>query len=226
MKEHIIYEDKDILVCHKPAGLATQTGKVGQKDLVSELKNYLGNAPYLGLIHRLDQPVEGLLVFAKSPFAAKELSRQVTDRILNKTYFAVVSGKGFPKEIKLVTYMLKDSKTNRSRVADEGEAGAKRAELSVKTIAYKEETDTALLQVVLYTGRHHQIRVQLADAGFPLLGDSKYGTEETVQRSKELGVRNVALCACSLSFQHPKTGKHMEFLIEPAGEIFRSMQRK
>lgn len=99
MKEKIIYEDKDILVCHKPAGLATQTGRVGQKDLVSELKNYLGGNSYLGLIHRLDQPVEGLLVFAKTAFAAKELSRQLTDNMLNKQYFAVVKGKGFLTEI-------------------------------------------------------------------------------------------------------------------------------
>lgn len=224
MRERIIYEDKDILVCRKPAGLATQTGKVGQKDLVSELKNYLGNTPYLGLVHRLDQPVEGLLVFAKTPFAAKNLSRQVADHILNKTYYAVVLGKGFPKETRLENYMIKDSKTNMSRVADEREAGAKKAELSVETISYKEETNTALLQVNLHTGRHHQIRVQLANAGFPLLGDSKYGTEETVQGSKELGVRNVALCACSLAFRHPKTGKHMEFSIEPEGEIFREMR--
>jgi len=225
MKKYIVYEDRDILVCRKPAGLATQTGKVGQKDLVSELKNYLGKSPYLGVIHRLDQPVEGLLVFAKTPFAAKELSGQVTSHILNKVYFAVVSGKGFLKETKLENHMIKDSKTNRSRVAEEGEAGAKRAELSVKTIAYQKETDTALLQVTLYTGRHHQIRVQLAEAGFPILGDGKYGTEETVHRSKELGVRNVALCACSLSFRHPQTGKTMEFLIEPEGKIFQTVRQ-
>lgn len=226
MKENIIYEDKEILVCHKPAGLATQTGKVGQKDLVSEIKNYLGNSPYLGLVHRLDQPVEGLLVFAKTPFAAKELSRQLSDHILNKQYLAIVFGKGFPKETRLENYLLKDNKTNMSRVAREKETGAKRAELSVKTLYCMEETNIALVSVNLYTGRHHQIRVQLAGAGFPLLGDSKYGTEESMQKSKELGVCNVALCAYSLSFRHPKTGKMMEFQTEPQGVLFQKMLQK
>lgn len=226
MKENIIYEDKEILVCHKPAGLATQTGKVGQKDLVSEIKNYLGNSPYLGVVHRLDQPVEGLLVFAKTPFAAKELSRQLSDGILNKQYFAIVLGKGFPKETKLENYIVKDNKTNMSKVADAKEPGAKRAELSAKTLSYIEEKGIALVAVKLYTGRHHQIRVQLANAGFPLLGDTKYGTEESIRRSKELEVRNVALCACSLTFRHPKTGKIMEFQIEPHGVCFQNLLQK
>ncbi len=220
MKEYIVYEDKDILVCHKPAGLAVQTGKLGQKDLVSEIKNYLGS-PYLGLIHRLDQPVEGLLVFAKTPFAAKELSRQVAEHILNKKYVAVVCGKGFLEETTLENYLVKDNKTNMSKVAKTTASGAKRAELSVKTLQYNETEDTALVEVALVTGRHHQIRVQLAHAGFPLLGDSKYGTENSIQKSKACGVKNVALCACSLAFWHPRTGKEMDFAVKPKGEIFR-----
>lgn len=223
MKAKIIYEDNEILVCHKPAGLATQTGRVGQKDLVSELKNYLGGNPYLGLIHRLDQPVEGLLVFAKTAYAAKELSRQLTDNILNKQYFAVVCGKGFPDKTKLEDYLIKDNKTNMSRIAGEKENGAKRAELWVKTVAFDEIHNIALLEITLLTGRHHQIRVQMANAGFPLLGDAKYGTEESAAKSKELEVRNVALCAAKLTFVHPKSKKTMDFEIEPEGEIFQKI---
>lgn len=218
-----MYEDSDILVCHKPSGLATQTGKVGQKDLVSEIKNYFGGNAYLGLIHRLDQPVEGLLVFAKTAHAAKELSRQLTSNILNKKYFAVVSGKGFIEETKLEDYLVKDNKTNMSRVAGEKENGAKRAELWVKTVTYNEESDISLLEISLMTGRHHQIRVQMANAGFPLLGDSKYGTEESKQKTKMLAVKNVALCAAGLTFVHPKTKKKMNFETEPMGEIFQQV---
>ena len=223
MKAKIVYEDEEILVCHKPAGLATQTGRVGQQDLVSEIKNYLGTNPYLGLIHRLDQPVEGLLVFAKTASAAKELSRQLTDSILNKQYLAIVLGKGFSKETTLENYLIKDNKTNTSRVAGEKEKGAKQAKLLAKTLFYNEEKQISKIEVTLFTGRHHQIRVQLANAGLPLLGDSKYGTEASIARSKELGVRNVALCANHLTFLHPKTKKAMVFQIEPEGEIFNSI---
>ncbi len=222
MKERILYEDKEILICHKPAGIATQTGRVGQKDMVSELKNYLGGNSYLGLVHRLDQPVEGLLVFAKTPFAAKELSRQLTADLLNKQYLAVVLGEGFPNTETLRDYLIKDNKTNTSRVAKAEEAGAKKAKLQVKTAAYCKEEDIALLEIRLVTGRHHQIRVQLTNAGFPLLGDSKYGTEESKRRSKETGVDNVALCACRLEFLHPKTKKKLEFEIKPEGKIFQT----
>ncbi len=223
MKAKIVYEDEEILVCHKPAGLATQTSRVGQQDLVSEIKNYLGTNPYLGLIHRLDQPVEGLLVFAKTASAAKELSRQLTDSILNKQYLAIVLGKGFSKETTLENYLIKDNKTNTSRVAGEKEKGAKQAKLLAKTLFYNEEKQISKIEVTLFTGRHHQIRVQLANAGLPLLGDSKYGTEASIARSKELGVRNVALCANHLTFLHPKTKKAMDFQIEPEGEIFNSI---
>lgn len=220
MKDYIVYEDKDVLVCHKPAGLATQTGKVGQKDLVSEIKNYLGANPYLGLIHRLDQPVEGLLVFAKTPAAAKELSRQLTGNILNKQYYAVVLGEGFVNQTKLENYLLKDNKTNMSRIVSEKESGAKKAELSVKTLHYAEDKNVSLLEVTLFTGRHHQIRVQLAGAGFPLLGDGKYGTEESKEKARQLGVRNVALCASHLTFIHPVTKEKMDFRVKPMGNVF------
>lgn len=150
-KEQILYEDKDIIVCHKPAGIATQTAKIGQRDMVSEVSNYLG-AP-VKLVHRLDQPVEGILVFAKSQKAAGELGRQITSNQMEKYYYAVVavnSEVNVPvldeadsvqdkvvktefiegeNEISLINYLYKDSKTNTSAVVTKDKNGAKRAEL-------------------------------------------------------------------------------------------------
>lgn len=240
MKERILYEDKEILVCHKPAGIATQSGKVGQKDMVSEIKNYLnkasacgktpcraenshrGSIPYLGLVHRLDQPVEGLLVFAKTPFAARELGRQLTEQTLHKEYLAAALGKGFTEEGSLEDYLIRDNKTNTSRIAGKGEAGAKIAKLQARTVFFDPQDQISILKIRLLTGRHHQIRVQLANAGLPLLGDNKYGTESSRKKSKELGIDNIALCACRLEFKHPGTKKKLEFEIKPEGKIFRN----
>lgn len=220
MKERILYEDKEIIVCHKPAGIATQTGQTRQKDMVSEIKNYLKSNPYLGVVHRLDQPVEGILVFAKTPFAAKELSRQLTGNLLHKQYDAVVLGEGFPESRELVDYLKKKAETNRSEITNMGESGAKKAILRAKTLDMNLQKNIALLEITLLTGRHHQIRVQLSGAGYPILGDKKYGTEKSIQKSLELGVDHVALCACRLELLHPKTKKKLEFSVKPEGRIF------
>lgn len=144
MKTKIIYEDEHILVCHKPAGLATQSGRVGQPDVESELKKYLSvqecgatghikatarnvQPPYLGVVHRLDQPVEGLLVFAKSQRAAANLTKQLTQGSLNKQYYAVVCGKPAEESGELVDYLIKDG--NVARVVDAQTEGAKKAVL-------------------------------------------------------------------------------------------------
>ncbi len=220
MKERILYEDKEIIVCHKPAGIATQTGQTRQKDMVSEIKNYLKSNPYLGVVHRLDQPVEGILVFAKTPFAAKELSRQLTGNLLHKQYDAVVLGEGFSESRELVDYLKKKAETNRSEITNMGESGAKKAILRAKTLDMNLQKNIALLEITLLTGRHHQIRVQLSGAGYPILGDKKYGTEKSMQKSLELGVDHVALCACRLELLHPKTKKKLEFSVKPEGRIF------
>lgn len=220
MKTNILYEDNDILVCHKPAGLPTQTAKLGQPDVTTELKRYLkesGQTTYLGLIHRLDQPVEGILVLAKTENAAKELSKQIADNKMQKCYYAIVSG--IPKEnATLVDYLLKDNKTNLSKVVPKDNKQGKRSELSFaieKThISEKEAENYALLRISLKTGRHHQIRVQLSHAGYPLLGDSKYGNETSRNISNILEIKNVALCAYHLEFLHPKTKKQMKFELE------------
>lgn len=242
MKTKIIYEDEHILVVYKPAGIAVQAAKPMEMDVVSELKNYLKGS-YIGLVHRLDQPVEGILVFGKTTFAAAVLSRQSGDRIMKKEYLAAVLSKGeIQPQAVLTDYLLKDGRSNTSRPVEPSVKNAKKAVLTYeveKTVLLKEilgkgelqnstteefseradAEKVALLKVRLETGRHHQIRVQLANANLPLLGDLKYGSVACKNISALLGVKDVALCAKRLVFKHPKTGKTMEFHVSPQKEI-------
>ena len=228
MKTKIIYEDKHILVVYKPAGIAVQAARSMEMDVVSELKNYLKSS-YVGLIHRLDQPVEGILVFAKTSLAAAALSKQTADGTMEKEYLAaVLTSKEIPEEEVLTNYLLKDGKTNTSRVVEASVKNAKKAVLSyeVQKTVFAQESETekiALLKIQLKTGRHHQIRVQLANANLPLLGDLKYGSEESKKLSSRLGIKDVALCACRLIFKHPKTEKTMEFIVSPQKEILQNL---
>ena len=216
---NILFEDEDVLVVKKDAGIPVQAGKLRMMDLQGLIKNELyrrnpkGGEPYLGLIHRLDQPVEGLLVFAKNPKAAAELSKQVTDGRMKKQYLALLCGKPEKETGTLVDYLLKDNRTNSSKVVDKGVKDAKRAELSYRII--RSDESTALAEITLVTGRHHQIRIQMANASWPLYGDMKYNpafqtTTEQVQ---------TALCAYKLAFVHPKTKKYMEFSITPDNSV-------
>lgn len=214
MKAKIIYEDLDVIVCHKPAGLATQTNQLGQVDVVSELKNYRkqqqsDSEPYIGLVHRLDQPVEGLLVIGKNPGATKKLSEQIAQNKIEKGYYALLEKTPEPKEGILEDYLLKDGRTNLSKVVAAGTKEAKYAKLSYKTI------ENNLVDIHIKTGRHHQIRLQMAAHGMSLMGDLKYGSNSCQEQSVKAGIKNVALCAYSLSFLHPTSGKKMEFSICP-----------
>lgn len=216
----VVFEDKHLILCHKEAGIATQTARLGQKDMVSEVKNYLAKKgekgagePYVGVIHRLDQPVEGLLLFAKTKVAAKELSSQIEKHIVKKYYLATVCGKLEKKEGVLVDYMIKDGKTNTSYLAKKENKLAKRAELSYRVVEEKE--DCTLVEIMLLTGRHHQIRLQFSNLGYPLLGDRKYGNEESLAISNEKQIKSVSLCAYKLAFKHPITKKEMNFQILP-----------
>ncbi len=269
-QERILYEDKDIIVCHKAAGIATQTARVGQADMVSEVSNYLKSAPYLGVVHRLDQPVEGILVFAKNKQAASKLSRQITEGCMEKYYYAMVCGWTFKRQDTLTDYLLKDGRSNMSRIVPPEVKDAKKAVLDYeipeenifslekymeKVLARKASgnepvkkasclgngTDTntviredagfkecpekpriALAQIRLHTGRHHQIRVQMSQAGMSLLGDYKYADAQTVKISEQMHVKEIALCAYRLIVQHPGTGKRMEFQIQPEGRWFQA----
>lgn len=217
MNLNILYEDEHIIVCYKPAGIPTQTKKLGEQDMVSLLKNYLKSG-YVAVIHRLDQPVEGILVFAKTPFATKELNKGLQGEGFGKHYKAVVCGVPEEKVATLQDYLVKDGRTNTSRVCEQIEKDAKKAVLSYEVLAIGKDDakDHSLVKIKLDTGRHHQIRVQMANMGCPIWGDAKYNTMEVQDRR----YRQIALCAYRLEFVHPKTKKKMEFEIEPKGEGF------
>lgn len=216
MKTKIIFEDTNIIVCHKPSGLATQSGKIGQADVETELKKYLvtttKNPPYIGVVHRLDQPVEGLLVFGKTKEATGNLSKQLKHQTLNKEYLAIVEGRPKEQEATVVNYMKKVGSLG--IITKETDQEAKKAILQYKILEYNKEKDISLLDIKIETGRFHQIRVQLSQLGFPLLGDMKYGTSSSYSKSKELGIRNCTLFAYGLAFEHPITKKKMDFSIE------------
>ena len=224
MRTKIIYEDNHIIIVHKPAGLATQTSHIGQQDVVSELKNYLAKVgqgedgkkisgqSYLGIVHRLDQPVEGLLVFAKTKDTAAKLTKQLSAGTLNKQYYAVLCGKPSEDEGRLVDYLIKEGNTGRIGQPEEKEA--KQAVLQYKIIS-ELTPECSLADIYIETGRFHQIRLQMSHAGCPILGDLKYGSEVSIELSRKYDVKNVALYAYSIQLQHPMTGKKLEFSFQP-----------
>lgn len=245
MRTEVIFEDKDIIVCHKPAGLAVQSGRLSEPDMVSELKNYLARGGravvstsgagagvrcglpaqrgpvYLGIIHRLDQPVSGILVFAKNQRAAAALSRQTADHTMQKTYRAAVMknpdiryDSGNARE--LTDYIVKEPGGG-ARIAASSEKDAKKARLIYRCL--QEDREAALLEIELKTGRHHQIRVQLAHAGMPILGDNRYGTDESRELSAHMGIRGILLQAAGLCFVHPATGKKVNYELEKKMEL-------
>ena len=211
----IVFEDDVLIVCHKYPGIAVQTAALGQADMVSELKKYLAGQgeknPYLAVVHRLDQPVEGLLVFAKTEAAAASLSKQVQDHDFTKEYTAQVYGKMPQKQGELTDFLVKDARSNISRVVSEKDKNGKRSVLGYEVSEETEKTQT--LRILLKTGRHHQIRVQLSHAGCPILGDTKYGTEEAKRYAVEQGIKQLCLCASRLEFTHPVTGKQLQFTV-------------
>ncbi len=231
----IVDEDNDIIVVHKPAGLATQTARLGEKDVVSELKNHLACQedkkmrnmsdsadPYVGIVHRLDQPVEGLLVFAKNREAAAKLSSQTAERIMGKSYYALVIGKPENDKGELKDYLRHDKQSNRVYIAPAGGllGSSKAACLQYTVLDYQE--NVTFLDIRLITGRHHQIRVQLSNAGLPLLGDQRYGSTESQEISRRMNCWKIALCAYRLELLHPRTGKWKNYEIKPDNQVFSS----
>ena len=221
MLTKILSDEKDFIVCHKPAGLPTQTADFRQQDMMDELHAHYGSG-YLGLVHRLDQPVEGILLVAKNEKTAALLTKQLQNGIVKKAYLAVTAKNNgddnFLEQNVLKDYLIKNEKTNLSSVTEASTKGAKYAELFYRTIS---KTQTlSLREVKINTGRHHQIRVQLANAGIPILGDQKYGNAVSQQLSVENNVKNVALCAYQLSFRHPNTGKEISFEITPSDSVY------
>ncbi len=243
----VLYEDPDIIVVEKPAGMESQSARGFGADMVSELRRYLSAArhpqdihkvgtnnprrpatsqpPYVGVIHRLDKPVGGVMVYGKTRKAASALSISLQAGKLEKRYLAVVCGKPVDNQGTYVDYLLQDRKNNRSAIVDKSVPGSKKGVLNyhVREVIHKEGKDYALVAVELVTGRHHQIRVQFAGHGTPLVGDGRYGRAENQgegnngRRNERLGL---ALWAYSLSFPHPAGRGQMSFESMPSGGVF------
>ncbi len=201
----IIYEDNHLLVVSKPVGLLSQEDHTGDPDILTLCKEYIkkdqnkpGNV-FLGLLHRLDRPVSGVMMFAKTSKAASRISEQIRQRSIKKKYLAVVEGNPPPNGY-LTHHLLKDEKTNTVQVVNQNVKGAQDAKLMFQSL--ETSNNLHLLEVTLITGRPHQIRVQLSAEGYPIWGDYKYG------KSKQ---STPALHAYSLEIQHPTLKKQMFF---------------
>ena len=217
----LLYEDEYILVYNKPAGLSVQTAKVAELDLESISRSHVYDDVALGgepidvhVVHRLDQPVSGIVVIAKGGKAAANLSKSFSEKndATCKSYIAMVKGELPNDKGELVDYLVKDGKTNTSRVVTEDHpgdikaSGAKKAILNYSFL--KKINDYSLYEITLGTGRHHQIRVQLSHAGCPIVGDYKYGFNGESDA--------LCLCAYKLEFPHPKKkGRIMKFEVKP-----------
>lgn len=227
-KVKILYEDTDIIVCVKPQGMPSQSDKTRDLDMVNYLKNYiyekeeLEEEPYIAVVHRLDRPVAGIMVFARNQKAASILSDQVQDGEMEKDYQAVLTGELPDTEGVFIDYLVKDGKTNTSKVVKKGIKGAKKAELryEVLDVIETEEGLFSYVLIELITGRHHQIRVQMASRGAGIWGDTKYN--ERFRKTKRV-YRQIGLFAARLSFLHPTTKKRLVFKEEPYGEAFEQL---
>lgn len=213
----ILFEDNHIIVVEKKPNIPSQADKTTDEDMLTIVKRYIkekynktGNV-YLGLVHRLDRPVGGIMIFAKTSKAASRLSDQVREKVFKKKYLAVVDGKFEQKEGILENYLYKDERHNTSRVVNKDKKNAKLAKLDYKVIKYNQVKNLSLVEINLHTGRHHQIRVQLANFGHSIFGDQKYGTRGQGKQ--------IALWAYELTIQHPITKEKMTFqdLPEPIG---------
>jgi len=205
---NVIYEDNHIIVVEKMVNIPSQGDKTGDIDMLTIIKDYLkekyqkpGNV-YLGLIHRLDRPVGGVMVFAKTSKAASRLSEQVRTNKINKTYYAVVHGK-INIQGHLEDYLYKDTKTNTSYVTNKN--NGKIAILDYEVIKYKD--NFSLVKIKLVTGRSHQIRVQFSSRGYPLVGDQRYN-------KNAIKNVNIALFAKKLEFIHPTTKEKKTFELD------------
>lgn len=208
-KLKILYEDNHIIVVEKKPNIPSQSDKTGDIDMLTLVKNYIkekynkpGNV-YMGLVHRLDRPVGGIMIFARTSKSASRLSNQVREKIFKKKYLAVVDGKFEKDQGTLENYLYKDERHNMSKVVKKEKKNAKLAKLDYKVLKYNPVKDLSLVEVNLHTGRHHQIRVQLSNFGHSIFGDQKYGT-----RGKG---KQIALWAYELTIVHPVTKEEMTF---------------
>ena len=215
-KLNVLYEDNHVIVVEKPVNIPSQQDKTGDEDMLTIIKKYLKekyNKPgdvYLGLVHRLDRPTGGVMVFAKTSKAASRLSEGVRNKEFKKTYLVIADGKFEKTEGILENYLQKNERTNTSKIVEEASKNSKYAKLEYEVLKYNEETNLSLVKVRLHTGRHHQIRVQFAGIGHSLYGDQKYGTRG---RGKQ-----ICLWAYELTFKHPITKEELTFNVLPKKE--------
>ena len=203
----ILLNDSRLCAVFKPCGMPSQADKTGDTDLVSYLEKYL-NTP-LNIINRLDRPVSGITLFAKDGSPAAALSRDMQEGGFVKEYEAVLCGVPDKRNGIFTDFLFKDQRSNISRVVKEGVKGAKAAKLEytvLDTVDDEEFETLSLVKIRLFTGRHHQIRVQFASRGVPLWGDAKYNAAFIRRRGRFA----IALCACGLKFRHPQTGETVE----------------
>ncbi len=202
---NVLYEDNSVIVVVKPYNVLSQGDNTNDKSMLDMVKEYIkikynkpGNV-YIGLVHRLDRPVSGIMVFARNSKSASRLSEEVRNKTLKKTYMAVVNGIIKEDSGTFKNYLYKDS--NYNTIVTTKDKG-KESILNYKVVSRNYEKNETLVSIDLKTGRHHQIRVQFASRGHYLCGDQRYGIQDKTQ---------LALCAYSLSFIHPITKKEMIF---------------
>lgn len=210
---NVIYEDNHIIVVEKQPNIPSQADKTQDVDMLTLVKDYIkvkynkpGNV-YVGLVHRLDRPVGGIMVFAKTSKAASRLSDQVREKVFKKEYLAVVDGKFEEKEGTLEDYLYKDERNNLSKVVSKEKKNSKLAKLDYEVLTYNEVKNLSLVRINLHTGRHHQIRVQLSNFGHSIFGDQKYGTRGQGKQ--------IALWAYKLEIEHPISKEKLQFTCLP-----------
>lgn len=208
----ILYEDNHLVVAVKPHNVPSQADESGDEDMLSKVKSYIkekynkeGEA-YVGLVHRLDRPTGGIMLFARTSKCASRLAEQFKNKEIKKTYYAVTTAIPQAKSGHLVHNLKKDEKENIVKIVPISESGSKKAELDYKVL--QTEGELALVEVRPLTGRGHQIRVQMAGINCPLYGDNKYGRERNASK-------NLALWAGRIEFYHPTTKQKMTFAFPP-----------
>lgn len=216
-KLNILYEDNHIIVVEKPQNVLSQSDITGDIDMLTLVKEYIkdkyqkpGNV-YTGLVHRLDRPVGGVMVFAKTSKAASRLSEDIKKHRFKKTYLAVINGILEKEQGSFIDYL---KKTNNGNTIVTTKLDGKLSELSYKVLSINKKENKSLVEIDLKTGRHHQIRVQFASRGYPLCGDQRYGVQDKTQ---------LALYAYRLEFIHPTKKESMVFQIKPSNNSYFTM---
>lgn len=209
-KLNVLYEDNHIIVVEKKPDILSQSDITGDIDLLSMVKEYVkekynkpGNV-YIGLVHRLDRPVGGIMIFARTSKAAKRLNDQIKNHEFSKRYLVLLDGHINHKKGELINYLYKDSKTGKSSVVNERHPLGKLSKLEYEVIDYID--DKTLVKVNLITGRHHQIRLQFSNIGYPIYGDQRYGNKSD---------EKIHLFSYELKFKHPITKELLEFKLLP-----------